>query len=385
MRVLHILNELKPSGAELMYVAAVDLWRVKGVECDILSTGEEPGILAPRMAEAGFRIHHIPFRRSPKFLLAVYRLMQAQRYGVIHIDSERASFWYAALARAAGKAGLVRTIHSVFSFSGLLRLRRGVQRLMMRLMGVRMIAVSSSVQRNESERFRNRTRLIPNWFNDGLFVAPSPAARQAARRQLALPADAMAVTSVGGCGSAKNHGAILHAVALIAADVPVVYLHVGQEDAVESERRLAATLGIADRVRFLGVVPPNRVVDVLHASDAFVMPSRWEGLACSAIEALGAGTPAILSDVPGLRDFAPVVPGIRWIEPTAESLAKAIRELHALSPERRYAIGEKLSAATHREFGCSKGALQYLEMYKCGEISNVVTVEQAHSQDSRLS
>jgi glycosyltransferase involved in cell wall biosynthesis len=375
MRVLHILGELKPSGAEVMYLCAADLWRGEGLECQILSDGDTIGVLAPKLAEAGYRIHQIPFRRSAKHVVAVYKFLRKQRYDVVHVNGESACFWYSLAAYLAGTRSLFRTVHNVFPFRGLLRLRRRVQRSIMRHMGVQMIAVSTSVQRCEAECFHNRTHLIPTWFNDHLFVAPSLATRQAARRQFALPADAMVITSVAGCGPAKNHEAILHAVAQIAAGVPLVYLHVGQEDAARSDRRLAATLGIIDRVRFLGVLPPNRIVDVLHASDAFVMPSRWEGLACSAIEALGAGTPAILSDVPGLRDFAAVVPEIRWIEPAAESLASAIRELYALGPERRYKIGASLSAAAHREFGRSKGALQYLKMYKSSGRFSAAAVE----------
>jgi glycosyltransferase involved in cell wall biosynthesis len=350
-----------------MYLCAADLWQANGLQCEILSDGDTTGVLgvlAPKLAEAGYRIHQIPFRRSAKHVVAVYKFLREQRYDVVHVNGESACFWYSLAAYLAGTRRLFRTVHNVFPFRGLLRLERTLQRWLMRLMGVQMIAVSASVQRMEAERFCNRTRLISNWFNDSVFVAPSPATRQAARQQLALPGDAMVVTSVAGCGPAKNHEAILYAVAQCAADVSLIYLHVGQEDAAQSDRQLATALGIADRVRFLGVLPPNRVVDALYASDAYVMPSRWEGLACSAIEALGAGTPAILANVPGLRDFAAVIPGIRWIEPTAESLAAAIRELYALAPERRYEIGEKLSAAAHREFGRSKGALQYLEMYE---------------------
>ena len=40
MRVLHTMGELKPSGAEVMYLCAADLWQANGLQCEILSDGD---------------------------------------------------------------------------------------------------------------------------------------------------------------------------------------------------------------------------------------------------------------------------------------------------------------------------------------------------------
>ncbi len=65
-------------------------------------------------------------------------------------------------------------------------------------------------------------------------------------------------------------------------------------------------------MRFLG--PRDDVFDLMAASDAFAVPSRWEGLGSAAMEAMGVGVPLVAADVPALRetvgseDYARLVP-----------------------------------------------------------------------------
>ncbi|HEV2115389.1 MAG TPA: glycosyltransferase family 4 protein [Terriglobales bacterium] len=382
MRVLHILNELKPSGAELMYLAAVELWQAHGLECEILATGAQPGTLASRMADAGFKIHHLPFRRSPRFPAKVCGFLRSGKYDAVHIDTERA--WYALAAYAAGVPCVVRTIHNNFPFRGLLRLRRAAQRWLMRRLRVRMIAVSPSVQSTEAGHFHNPAEVVWNWFDDRRFRLPSEEERTGARDALGIASQAFVILSVGGCSPVKNHGAIIDAVAACAPEIPLFYLHAGEGPESRSERKRAILRHVENRVRFLGQLPHEQLVLVLRAADAFLMPSLHEGLSCAAVEAMASGLPAIFSAVPGLRDFQAMIPGIRWIEPTAGSLASAVRELHAMPREQRWQLGAKLSAAAHREFGRTRGAMQYLTLYGCG-VSHQLLVPNVRTQVTRIS
>ena len=365
MRVLHILGELKPSGAELMYRAAAERWRAQGLECDILAIGDAPGVLAPQLEAAGYRIHHLPFERSAGHVWRVFRFLRRQRYDAVHVDGERACFWYSSAAYLAGTRRLFRTIHNVFPFRGALRLRRRLQRRLLRALGVRMIAISPSVEATEMRTFANPTVLIPNWFDDRVYVPPSGEQRLRARRRFHLGGSTVVFSTVAGCWSYKNHAAILGALAELPRDLDIVYLHAGMEEDGAPERRLASRLGIEERVRFLGVVP--EVLPVLHASDGYLMPSLYEGFGCAAIEAMGAGLPVILSDVPGLRDFAGVCPGIRWTGTTPGSIAAAMLELARTPPGERRNTGLRLSDAVHRRFAMSNGAAAYARLYAGAE------------------
>lgn len=364
LRVLHILGELKHSGAEVMYHAAATLWRSEDIHGEVLSIGENVGAMAPVLAGDGYRIHHLPFSRSPLHLGKVYRLLRRSRFDAVHIDVERANFWYGLLARLAGTRRVLRTVHSVFAFKGLLKFRRRWQRRALRFMGITTITIGDSVFRNELQTFGNPSLLIPNWFDDRRFVPATPAERQAARRQLHIADGTLALISVGNCEPVKNHAAILRALALLPAKLAVTYLHLGAEDQEGSERRLAAELGMANQVMFLGFA--EDILPLLHAADVYVMPSWHEGFSCAALEALGAGLPAILSDVPGLRDLRSVGAAVSWTDLTPESLAAAMLALHRLSPEQRRESGMRGSAAIHRAFGLENGARKYALLYRQG-------------------
>ena len=65
MKVLHILNELKHSGAEVMLRLAYDRFKGSGIDSHILSPSNEGGDYAAILKQTGYKIHHIAFRRSP--------------------------------------------------------------------------------------------------------------------------------------------------------------------------------------------------------------------------------------------------------------------------------------------------------------------------------
>jgi glycosyltransferase involved in cell wall biosynthesis len=352
MRVLHVLNTLCPSGAETMLRAAAGRWREQGIEGEIVSTGAETGPYAEELRAAGYRIHHLPFAKSARFLWAFYRLVREGGYEAVHLHTERATFWYAALAWAGGQRRLVRTIHGAFGFAGPLRVRRGVQRwVMRRVFGVRMAACSESVAALEWERFRNPVTVPGNWFDSARYVRREERAAKEGGRQVIL--------TVGNCAAVKNHEAVIRAL----AGLPEVeYVHAGCEEEGREERALAEVLGVADRVRFLGMVKDLRAV--FEEADLLVMPSLQEGLGVAAIEAMGAGVPVLLADVKGLRDFRRLSGAVRYCAPDAEGVARGVRDFLALPAGERAAIGAELSEMAHRQFGVGAGAGRYAALYR---------------------
>lgn len=331
--VVHVLGPLEASGAERLLEALAPAC-LGDVTAVIVSTGTEGiGPFGTQLESAGYRIRHVPFRRTPGFVWRMSRQLASLGPDVLHIHCERAALWIALAGRATTRARIVRTIHGVFPFSGGLRLRRAWHRWLMRkLLGVGMIAVSNSVARNEAERFRNPAVVVGTWIDTARFAPPSLARRAAARAALGLSPRQTAIALVGSCQEVKNHGAAVAAVSRLCADGhDVVLLHAGTGPLETAEKAEAMGLGIGDRVRFLGVVPA--VEDILHAADVFLMPSLREGLGVAAIEALSVGLPAVLTDVDGLRDVAPYSRSIRWSAPDPVSLSDALAAIMATDSE----------------------------------------------------
>lgn len=364
MRVLHVLGELKPSGAETMLVAAAPVFQDSGIEADVLSTGASAGPYAGRFEAAGYRVHHIPFSRSPVFWLKERELMRAGHYDVIHLHCEGANFWHGIAAVSTGPAVVLRTVHNAFAFKGNLQWRRGGQRRMLHRLGVRHVSISASVRDTELNHYRLPTTLIWNWYDSLRFKQTTPAARAAARAGFGLRDEDYVIASVGNCSAVKNHTAVIEAMAMLPAAQRPVYLHAGIEEAGQPERALAERLGVADSIRFLGGL--GDVLPLLQAADAFVMPSRHEGFGIAAIEALATGLPALFADVAGLKDFRRDFPHLVYTGTSAQATADGLRALIAMPDAHKTFIRQQYPVIAHRLFGMERGVQEYLTLYRGG-------------------
>ena len=65
----------------------------------------------------------------------------------------------------------------------------------------------------------------------------------------------------------------------------------------------AIKLGLINRVKFLGRVPPEKINELLKNNNLFVRVSRHEGFGNSFVEAMAAGIPVIGTSVGGIVDF----------------------------------------------------------------------------------
>jgi len=69
---------------------------------------------------------------------------------------------------------------------------------------------------------------------------------------------------------------------------------------VEELKRLAAELGIAERVIFRDYIPDEWLADYYRAADVFALSSRYEPFGMTAVEAMACGTPTVVTTEGGL-------------------------------------------------------------------------------------
>jgi D-inositol-3-phosphate glycosyltransferase len=153
----------------------------------------------------------------------------------------------------------------------------------------------------------------------------------------------------------------------VGRDVPTkrldLVLAAGDEtyDLVAVTDRAAPTAG-ADGVRVVPFMPPERLQRLLLAADAFVLPSRAEGIPLSLQEALLAGLPCILTRVPGFERYVSEEEAV-WIEPTPTSLRAALRSL-ATDPARAAELGARAKTAGRREFSLDRFIDAHEHLYR---------------------
>ncbi len=165
------------------------------------------------------------------------------------------------------------------------------------------VAVSTRVAEQicrERLAVRSRIRVIPNGVDTQKF-RPVAEARRLARHELGISEDTLLFTALGRLEPAKGYGVLLKSFAEVVAAVPNARLVIAgegsQRHALEMQIDL---LGLGNAVKLLGHLDEPR--RVLTASDCHVLPSLWEGMSNSMLEAMSCGVLCVASDVGGVRD-----------------------------------------------------------------------------------
>jgi glycosyltransferase involved in cell wall biosynthesis len=101
-------------------------------------------------------------------------------------------------------------------------------------------------------------------------------------------------------------------------------------------------LGLEDRVVLTGLIPRDEVFVLCADADVFVSTSHGEGLPVAVLEAMAAGCPVILSEIPPHRELADGADFIPFVEPgDVEGFAAEIHRYREMTAEERREIGRK--------------------------------------------
>ncbi|NBB31849.1 glycosyltransferase family 4 protein [Cellulophaga sp. BC115SP] len=308
MKILHIFNEIKYSGAEIMYASAAEIFQHEGVELYALAIGNSLGEYAIEFEKNGIAVFHKPIPSSylnfklVSYVLDILSFIKIHKIDIIHIHRANAKFIFSVIAKFAGVKSLY-TVHNVFKNRFFTWPKAYLERkIAKKVFGLVIQSIGQSVFENELKYYKNPTIRINNWYDNKKFFMPNSIIEKIKMREsLSIPQDNFVIISTGGCSKIKNHSAILYAISAINEKQNITYLHLGCGVELSYEKELAEKLGLNSNVVFLG--NKTNVRDYLIVSDVFVMPSLYEGLGIAALESMACGIPSILYNVDGLRDL----------------------------------------------------------------------------------
>jgi phosphatidylinositol alpha-1,6-mannosyltransferase len=189
-----------------------------------------------------------------------------------------------------------------------------------------------------------RVVVLPNTVGEAF----TPGNGSALRAELGLERKRVLLT-VGRMDSRerqKGHDRVIAALpGLLTQGHDIIYVVVGEGDDRIRLECFAREAGVGERVRFLGAVGSQRLVEIYRMSDLFVMPSTQEGFGIAFLEAMACGIPALGLAVAGARDvFADGKLGMAVTEP--EFLSALARALERPKPK-----GDALAEAVRARFG----------------------------------
>ena len=279
------------------------------------------GRLVGEAAASGIEVVVEPSVReviAPRSDLLARRQLEAifreRRFDVVHTHCAKAGAVGRLAARRAGVPRIVHTYHGFpfheFQSPARRRAYVAIERRLGRITDVGLCVgagVAAEAVKRElltPERVRTIGVVVdgPERVKASM-SAQMPEARQHARAELGLPAEATVVGAVGRLTYQKAPDDFLAAMQEL--DRPgVIGVWVGGGELAERVRRRASRLR---NVRVVLAGERTDVLDVLPAFDIFALPSRYEGLPTVVVEAMICGVPVIATTVNAVSDL--VIPG----------------------------------------------------------------------------
>jgi glycosyltransferase involved in cell wall biosynthesis len=170
------------------------------------------------------------------------------------------------------------------------------------------------------------------------------------RRKYGISEDAVVLVTVARLFMLKGHEYIIESAKELSKRFEkCVWLFVGDGNLSERYKRQVKELGLADRIRFTGLLPPGQIPLAIQSSDILVHCSLREGLARTLPQAMLCGRPAISFDVDGAREVVNENTG-RLIEPkNVEQLIAACAELIE-DESLRIKLGERGRESVKKKF-----------------------------------
>jgi len=283
-RVVHVLPSFYPGGAERLVFDLVKRLPAYGFDTEAVA------VYGGGALEQDFRDAHLDFavfeRSGPFNVGAFFRLWRRFRKikpDIVHVHLYGADIWGRLAAWAARVPLAISTEHNVNLDHGWPEIT--VKRLLVPLTDV-YIAVSGMARDNMISREKlpaGKIVLIRNGVDMRRILPRPDGARHAPARFL----------SIGRLSEQKDQATLLRALADL--DLPWELNLAGTGELEAGLKHLAESLGISDRVHFLGF--RRDIGELFRAADVYISTSRWEGLALTTIEAAAAGVPCILPDI----------------------------------------------------------------------------------------
>lgn len=270
-----------------------------GLEVDLVAARLGQSVFTKPLEALGVRFVALSGRRRApaedhrRFLA----LLEARRYDVIHLNLfQSLSLWYAKAAARAGVPIRIAHSHNTALRKSLTRpLKLALHRWGRGRYGAYIThRWACSAQAAEFLFGPGRDSVfIPNGIDVERFRF-DPAGRESARRELGAGEAALVLGSVGRLCCQKNQSFLLDVFAQLRQARPdSLLLLVGQGEDREALEEKARQLGLSSSVVFYGA--SGQVWRLLWAMDVFLLPSRFEGLPVSLVEAQAAGLPALCS------------------------------------------------------------------------------------------
>lgn len=288
LRVVYVIEHLHMGGEETLLVSLVKELQstLPQFSTQIIVTLKGGGSLLKTAQNEGLFVINLESTSKWKLLFRLHKEMNKIKPNIIHTRLSSAGYWgrFAAFFLLSRPRILHGHGGNTFHNCGIKRI---IFEKILNLITHKHICVSHSVKKHLLDHGFNEKRLI---------VIENGISSNIPKRSSSMPADTFKFVCVGRLEKVKGHDVLLHALQKVKDDTQYSFSLdvIGKGSQFNVLKALIEDLDLGKEVNLVGELekPYNR----FHKYDAFILPSRSEGLSLSLLEAMAAAIPVIATD-----------------------------------------------------------------------------------------
>ena len=352
--VFQIIPAMEVGGAEIMVENLSMELLIDGFDVTVISMYDYKSIITERLEKNKIPVIYMNKKKGIdlKIIFKMYKLIKEKKPDIVH--THLYTMPYAITAAFFARVPIrIHTIHSIAT-KEVGKFKRIINYFFYSFCNVIPVSISPNVKESIIAEYDLSQEQVPMIYNG------TNLKKCILKKDYDL-GNNIKIIHIGSFKEAKNHVELIESFKIIHDNEPNTVLKLIGSGSLENlVRDTVDKLGLRDCVEFLGL--KSNVYPYLNEADIFLLPSLWEGMPISIIEAMGTGLPIVASNVGGIPDMIENNVSGLLVDAHKEKIAEAI--LKMIKDDN---LRERLGVAAQKaslSFSSKKMAREYEGLYK---------------------
>ena len=294
MKIVQIVPELKLAGAQIMVESLSKELKKRGHDVVIISLYSIDTPITKRLTQSGIKVIFLEKKNGFDFkvIIKLHKLIKSIRPDIIHTHSYTLKYAYFATLSMHFK--MIHTIHNIADKETTPANLKFAKKLYRKKI-VCPVAISPTIKKSIADYYGLDESTVPMIFN-GIALN-----KCIVKDDYALHTPPQ-IIHIGRFQEQKNHSMIIDAMEKVCKVCPDVNLVLWGEGELKDELvQKVRNLHLEKNVIFAGLT--DDPYKELNQSDIFILPSKWEGMPITLIDAMASALPCIVTSVGGIPDM----------------------------------------------------------------------------------
>lgn len=300
-------------------------------------------------------------KRRIEAVLNLRKSLKENNITILHTHCQSPDFYGKISAFLARTPLVFSTIHNVAGY-------HSMHESILKKLTTRYVAISETVKQYAVSDLKipsGKIEVIYNAINTHKFAGIT-IDKNAKLRDLGVPIGRRIITTVGNCQERKGHRYLIEAAERIVKNFPDTHFLIVGDTSADSDsagriKDMVTNMKLQDRITLTG--KRFDIPEILSISDIFVLPSLYEGLPISLLEAMASGVPAVVTNVGSNPEV--ITDGVNgFMVPPKDSLllAQRIKDLLA-DPLKANTMGSEGQKTIKESFNMARLVEKHVQLY----------------------